>query len=86
MGSKAIAPPKGGFLKHTRVARLFDMSPITLKRRVERGLFPVPFSVQPTRQGTDEGAIFLYREEDVSHRLKTGHWPPSVRYQGYHPG
>ncbi|WP_422932227.1 hypothetical protein [Singulisphaera sp. PoT] len=70
-------------LKHSRVAAMFDMSSRTLKRRVERGLFPEPHSEQRTRPDSDVGLVLYYDAAVIQHRLDTGRWPEGTRFRGY---
>lgn|GEM_PF-4916069 len=70
-------------LKHTRVAAMFDMTSRTLKRRVERGLFPEPHSEQRTRPDCDAGLVLYYDAAVIQHRLDTGLWPVGTKFRGY---
>lgn len=77
--------PTTKLLKHTRVAAMFDMAPKTLRRRVERGLFPEPHSEQRTRPDSDAGLVLLYDEQVIRERMETGLWPAGTKFRGYSP-
>lgn len=69
-------------LTHTLVARMFSMTPKTLRYRVSRGLFPLPHSTERTRPNSDVGLVLYYSKELIDHRIETGFWPACVRFRG----
>ena len=73
--------PDAGLLKHTAVAKLFKITPKTLRAWVKRGVFPEPHITQWVRPDDDAGAILYYREFDIKHRIETGFWPEGTRFR-----
>lgn len=69
-------------MPHNKVARLFGMTPKTLRSRVERGVFPEPHSTERSRPDSDVGLILYYSAEVIAHRIETGRWPAGVRFKG----
>lgn len=67
-------------LKHTTVAKLFDVTGATLRAWVELGIFPEPHSVIGNRPPFRP--ILYYSAEVIDHRLRTGEWPSGTRFRG----
>ena len=72
---------KRQLLKHSTVARMFDVSPKTIKAWVARGVFPEPHSIQQLHPDDDKGAIYFFEESVILYRLEHRLWPEGTEFR-----
>jgi hypothetical protein len=80
-GTAKPKEPKGGtrgsavLIDNLEVCRLLGVKPDTWRKRVTRGISPLPFTVS--------GARSYYRFVDVKFYLRNGVWPARMRFRGF---